>query len=51
MARRVRRPVYDEICKTDYNIQAGISELKAYEQFGKKMRYERIYEACGIIAD
>ncbi|MFQ8902997.1 MAG: hypothetical protein ACLR7D_15155 [Lachnospira eligens] len=26
----------DEICKTDYNIQAGISELKAYEQFGKR---------------
>ena len=30
------RSVYDEICKTDYNIQAGISELKAYEQFGKR---------------
>ena len=34
--KAVRRPVYDEICKTDYNIQAGISELKAYEQFGKR---------------
>lgn len=30
------RPVYDEMCETDYNIQAGISELKAYEQFGKR---------------
>ena len=26
----------NKICKTDYNIQAGISELKAYEQFGKR---------------
>ena len=34
--KAVRRHVYDEICKTDYNIQAGISELKAYEQFGKR---------------
>ena len=34
--KAVRRPVYDEMCETDYNIQAGISELKAYEQFGKR---------------
>ena len=34
--KTVRRPVYDEICETDYNIQAGISEVKAYEQFGKR---------------
>lgn len=32
----LKRPVYEEICTTDYNIQAGISEIKAYEQFGKR---------------
>ena len=32
----MKRPVYEEICTTDYNIQAGISEIKAYEQFGKR---------------
>lgn len=31
-----KKIVYEEICKTDYNIQAGISETKAYEQFGKR---------------
>ena len=32
----MKRPVYEEMCTTDYNIQAGISETKAYEQFGKR---------------
>ncbi len=32
----LKRPVYEEMCTTDYNIQAGISETKAYEQFGKR---------------
>lgn len=44
-----KRCVYEEMCETDCNMQAGISEAMAYEQFGKRCNTREYMKLASLL--